>query len=188
MEPCHLRVPVPIRSDTAGLNSRIRKLEDMLQRSDTVQTPSTFLATYRIKKERAVDEYVTELETKFYTSVTLTFDLSNRKSLLPIIKSAVVFVADNAIGLAQVTGYAITGSMRFDLVVRILCKLFADIGEAVMSELVQHTWEITYHKCDDARTIQLLENKVSNLEIGEKTSPVKSHRSLARFLCFKSSN
>ena len=175
----------PVR-DTTGLHSRVRALEATLQRTDTIK-PS-FLEVFKQKKEAQVEAEFLKLEERFYSEISMQFDVSDRRTFLAVVKFAVKFVAENAIPIASMLAFPITGALKGGLVVKLLANLFTDITEELLTEVVQHVYTLTFVKENDTRTIQMLENKVTEINVGgQKNEPVHPPRKGIRrlFSCFR---
>ena len=179
MDP-QLKVPMP-RSDPTGLHSRVRALESTLQRAETIK-PS-FLETFRARKEKQIEQEFSKLEDKYFTEVTTQFDLSDKKSFLSIVKFTVTYVADHALSIATLCAFPITGGLKADLAVKLLGQLFSDIAVELLEQVVEHVYTLTYTKTGDSHTIRLLESKIAEVNVGQKTSdqPQKKTRKWYRF-------
>lgn len=157
-----------------SLNQRLKRLESKLQEREREnqnlksqmqqQTPlkslNHLMESIEEKRQKKQTEDIKDFEDKYFMEIARHFDLSKPKSdLVKITIFTVKYVADNAVILGQIIGYALTGSMRYDLCLKLLSSLFTDVAEDLLGSIIQHSYNITYTRQDDTRTIQILHEK-----------------------------
>jgi hypothetical protein len=153
-----------------GTTSKIRELEKRLNelsgQNSTRLSPQSILANIEAKKLERYNQAIDNLESQYVTEVANTFDLSNKNNLLIRIATfTVVFIADNASNIMNLTGMALIGSVRYDLAIQLMLSLFDDISEKLLGTVIQHVYELTYKKEGDQKTIEISENHVKELDI-----------------------
>ena len=150
-----------------SLNQRLKKLEQHVQSNEptkTSESASVYLKTITKRKQEREAEVIKNFEDKFYEEVHKQFDLTQSKSLfLQVTRFTIEYVAENSVKIAQVIGFALSGVYRFDLCLSLLKTLFTDISDELLGSVVQNTYDLLYRKQDDVRTIQILHEKLDEI-------------------------
>jgi hypothetical protein len=142
---------------------------------------NTFLIDTMAKKDRDMNSALKKREDEYFHEIIKTFDFNDRRFFPSVVKFTVENVASNSVVISQLIGSAITGPVRMDLCINLISKLFTDISKETLQQVIQHTYDLSYIKQGDTRTIQLLENKLieineSNIQELKKTT-TQTHKS-----------
>lgn len=185
-----------------SLNQRLKKLEQHVSLvtgethngAGSSDVSSVYLKTITKRKQEREATVLKNFEEQFYEEVHKKFDLSHSKSLfLQITRFTIEYVAENSVKIAQVIGFGLTGVYRFDLVVSLLKTLFTDISDELLGCVVQNTYDLLYRKNDDVKTIQILHEKLDEInfprpEDKKKPLPPPRKSSFKRLFACKNSD
>jgi hypothetical protein len=155
-----------------GVSTRLKQLEEEFQHSklspqnSVRKTGNAFLQELQEKKEKRIEDTMNRVEEQYYTEISKSYDLTKKNDLFTqIVRATVLFVSENSVKIAEVIGSAFVGSMRFDLCISLLKNLFDDISAPLLGTIVQHTYDLTYKKHGDQRTLNCLEKQVKDLKL-----------------------
>lgn len=173
-----------------SLNQRLKKLEQHVQvphihePANSETGGSVYLKTITKRKQEREAEVIKKFEEQYYEEVHKQFDLSQSKSLfLQVTRFTIEFVGENSVKIAQVIGFGLSGVYRFDLCLSLLKTLFTDISDELLGSVVQNTYDLLYRKQDDVKTIQILHEKLDEINYPSegKKKPLEPAPQKSRF-------
>ena len=180
-----------------GLASRLRRIESIIEqqsisestrpRVPTRDSKNYFLQQIERKKKEENEKCFADLEELYMFKISKEFDLTSKNFFVNICKFTVLFIAENSPKISMIIGHVLTGSLKMDLVCNLIMKIFTDISKELLESVCQNIYDIQYTVGkDDTRTIQVLNDKVENIEKGifkkkDQEQQTKSRRGLFSF-------
>lgn len=167
-----------------SLNQRLKKLEQHVNSEPHFsgnEVSSVYLKTITKRKQEREATVLKNFEEQFYEEVHKQFDLTNSKSLfLQITRFTIEYVAENSVKIAQVIGFGLSGVYRFDLCVSLLKNLFTDISDELLGCVVQNTYDLLYQKNGDVKTIQILHEKLDEINFPSAPTHTQEEETLKK--------